>query len=302
MSDTSELLKDKTTNDLDDIELGHFFELERVALSFDGERTILKNMTVHQRLVHLSLAENGHLFKGTFLCFGFPNQIQTISQSATECKFILFKGTERVHILALETINGHLIRQYERMMLLIRQHIPLGRDREKNEDIYEIPIVALREFVTNAFVHHDYSQHVRSYIQVEIYDDRIEIKSPGHLPNNVDVNKIEGTVLVNPTIAAVFYLYRFIENGGTGINTAQNALHEHGLKPATIENINNPKMVKVTIYRERLDVYTPEEEAFWQDVVSKDTLIMYHRYLRKFPNGKYVEEADKRLDAIENEL
>ena len=169
-------------------------------------------MNSQQRLVHLSLAENGHLFKGTFLCFGQPNQIQTISQSATESKFILFKGTVRAHILALETVNGHLIRQYERMMLLLCQHIPLGQDREKNEHIYEIPIVALREFVTNAFVHHNYSQHVRSYIQVEIYDDRIEIKSSGHLPDNVDVNKIEGTVLVNPTIAAVFYLYKYIQN------------------------------------------------------------------------------------------
>ena len=229
-------------------------------------------MNSQQRVVHLSLAENGHLFKGTFLYFGQPNQIQTISQSATESKFILFKGTERAHILALETVNGHLIRQYERMMLLLCQHIPLGQDREKNEHIYEIPIVALREFVTNAFVHHNYSQHVRSYIQVEIYDDRIEIKSPGHLPDNVDVNKIEGTVLVNPTIAAVFYLYRYIEKGRTGITIAQNALREHGLPTATIENINSPQMVKVTIFRQHLDVHTPEEEAFWQEAVAKNTL------------------------------
>lgn len=207
-------------------------------------------MNSQQRLVHLSLAENGHLFKGTFLCFGQPNQIQTISQSATESKFILFKGTVRAHILALETVNGHLIRQYERMMLLLCQHIPLGRDREKNEDIYEIPIVALCEFVTNAFFHHNYSQHVRSYIQVEIYDDRIEIKSPGHLPNNVDVNKIEGTVLVNPTIAAVFYLYKYIQNHD---NRCARSLRYVAIDGGDISRYRRSRRLRNGIYRKSGD-------------------------------------------------
>ncbi len=298
---TEELLQDKKTTDLDEKMLDYFFTLERVVRSFEDDDLNLAHLSIQKRLVHLGLAENGHIFKGTFLCLGQRNQIQTISQTATESKFIVFKGTNRRHIFALESLNGNIIRQYEKMMLLLRRYIPLGRDREKNEDIYEIPMLALRELVTNAYIHHDYNQNVQSYIQVEMYDDRIEIKSPGHLPPNVNVSKIEATVLVNPTIAAVFHLYKFIERGGTGINTAQAALEEHGLQPAIIENIHSPKMVKVTIYR------TPaqdnaEEEAFWQEVSAKNTLLMYNRYLRKYPNGKYVKEADKRLDDIENQL
>ena len=297
---TSELLKDKNTDDLDEKELNRFFKMERIIQSFDEEELTMEDLTIQKRLIYLGLAENGHIFKGTFLCLGKRNQIQTISHSATESKFIIFKGTNRAHIALLETLNGNILRQYEKMMMLLRIHIPLGRDREKNEDIYEIPMIAIREFISNAFVHRDYSHSVQSYIQVEMYDDRIEIKSPGHLPPNVNVNKIEGTVLINPTIAAVFHLYKFIERAGTGINISQLSLQEHGLKPAIIENVDNPKMVKVTIYREKVKD-SAEEDAYWQEVTTKNTLLMYNRYLRKYPNGKYVEEADKRLDELENQ-
>ena len=297
---TSELLKDKNTNDLDEKELNRFFKMERVIQSFDEEELMMDELPIQKRLIYLGLAENGHIFKGTFLCLGRRNQIQTISHSATESKFIIFKGMNRAHIALLETLNGNIIRQFEKMMMLLRLHIPLGRDREKSEDIYEIPMVAIREFIANAFVHRDYSSTVQSYIQVEMYDDRLEIKSPGHLPPNVNVNKIEGTILINPTIAAVFHLYKYIERAGTGINISQLSLQQHGLKPATIENVDNPKMVKVTIYREKV-MDNAEEDAFWQEVTTKNTALMYNRYLRKYPNGNYVKEADKQLDELENQ-
>ena len=297
---TSELLKDKNTNDLDEKELNRFFKMERVIQSFDEEELMMDELPIQKRLIYLGLAENGHIFKGIFLCLGRRNQIQTISHSATESKFIIFKGMNRAHIALLETLNGNIIRQFEKMMMLLRLHIPLGRDREKSEDIYEIPMVAIREFIANAFVHRDYSSTVQSYIQVEMYDDRLEIKSPGHLPPNVNVNKIEGTILINPTIAAVFHLYKYIERAGTGINISQLSLQQHGLKPATIENVDNPKMVKVTIYREKV-MDNAEEDAFWQEVTTKNTALMYNRYLRKYPNGNYVKEADKQLDELENQ-
>ncbi len=92
---------------------------------------------------------------------------------------------------------------------------------------------------------------MRSYIQVELLDDRLEIKSPGHLPKDVDVNKIEDTVLVNPVITTIFHLYKHIERAGTGIQIAQQTLWVNGLKPAKIGTIDHPKMVKVTIFRNR---------------------------------------------------
>jgi predicted HTH transcriptional regulator len=248
---TSELLKNKDTDDLDEKELVRFLEQDRVNLVFGELESDQSTLTSHQILRQLSLAENGHIFKGTFLCLGKRNQIQTICHTATESKFIFFKGKVRNEILVLESLNGNLIQQYDRMMMLLRIHIPYGRDRENNEDVYEIPILAVREFVSNAFVHRDYSSEVQSYIQVEFFDDRLEIKSPGNLPNTLDLNKIEGTILVNPVIAAIFHLYKYIERAGTGIQVAQQILKNNQLQPAKIENVDHPKMVKVTIFRKK---------------------------------------------------
>ena len=246
---TSELLKDKRSTDLEEKTLNRLFRTERVVRIFDEQNLIVDTMTIQQRLVYVSLAENGHIFKGTFLCLGKRHQIQTICPAATPSQFIIFRGTNRTHIFQLESLEGNIIQQYEEMMRLMRKSMPLGRNREKDEDVYEIPMTAISEFIANAFVHRDYGYDVQSYIQVEMYDDRIEIKSPGHLPINVDVNNIQGTVLTNPTIAAVFHLNGYIERAGTGINVAQRTLVEQGLEKAIIENIDSPKMVKVTIKR-----------------------------------------------------
>lgn len=248
---TSSLLKNKTVADLDEKELQRLFEKERARRVFDEAGELPEDLSAREKLLHLSLAENGHIFKGTFLCLGKTNQINAVCHTATESKFIQFKGEDRSEILVLETLNGNLLRQYDKIMMLLRTHIPLGRDRSKSEDIYEIPIVAVREFVANAFVHRNYSEQVQSYVQVELYEDRLEIKSPGHLPKNLDVTKVEGTVLTNPVIAAVFHLYGHIERAGTGIRVAQKALQIQGLLPARIEDIHHPEMVKVTIFRNR---------------------------------------------------
>jgi hypothetical protein len=251
---TSEVLDSKTIADLDKQELAELFTKERVIRLLALGDTKGQLRTHQAQLVQLSLAENGHLYKGTFLCLGKRNQIQSICPSATEAKFIRFKGTGREIILELETLYGPLMQQFEGIVRLLRQHIPLGRDRATSQDIYEIPLVAVREFLANAFIHRDYGQHVQSYIQVEMYDDRLEIKSPGHLPEGMDVSKVEATVLRNPVVAAVFHLYGYIERAGTGIQVAQQALKAAGLAPARIENIDHPRMVKVTIQR---PVYEP---------------------------------------------
>ena len=245
---TSELLKDKTSNDLDEKTVNRLFQNERALIALT-EGGLTPETSIQKRLAYLSLAENGHIYKGSFLGLAKRHQILSISPSATPSQFIIFRGTNRTHIFQLSSIEGNLIQQFEEMMYLLRKSMPLGRDRDLDLDIYEIPMTAVIEFIANAYIHRDYSQSVQSYIQVEMYDDRIEIKSPGHLPADINVKNIQSTVLRNPTIAALFHLFKYAERAGTGINTAQRILEERGLKQATIENIDSPKMVKVTIKR-----------------------------------------------------
>jgi len=53
----------------------------------------------------------------------------------------------------------------------------------------EIPVSVFEELLVNALVHRDYL--VSAPIRIFIFDNRIEIVSPGHLPNNLTVEKIK---------------------------------------------------------------------------------------------------------------
>lgn len=85
------------------------------------------------------------------------------------------------------------------------------------QDMYELPVDGIRELIANAVTHRSYLEP--GNIQVALYDDRLEITSPGMLLNNVSIRKImEGySKLRNPAIASAFAYMKIIEKWGTGI-------------------------------------------------------------------------------------
>ncbi|MBL7784500.1 MAG: TIR domain-containing protein [Chitinophagales bacterium] len=250
-ADTSEPLKQLGILQLDEETLSSFWQQVRVK-NLLGEHIsdTPDPITAHNYLKKLSLATNGSLLKGTVLCFGKAEQMHNLCQTATETNFVFFKGSDRANdLLDMQNIGGNLIQQYETCMSLLQKHIPLSRDRQNSLDFYEIPMAALKELVANAFVHRTYAKDTRSYIQIELFDDRIVIKSPGAWPPELDMHRIEASFFRNPVIAAIFRLYGYIDKIGTGIQKAQRVLHQQGLQPAQIESLDRPPMVKVTIHR-----------------------------------------------------
>lgn len=81
----------------------------------------------------------------------------------------------------------------------------------------EIPVEVLREALINAFAHRDYT--ISSPVRVIIYNDRIEIRTPGSLPNTVDIDalKFGVHVLRNPSIYNIFLKVGLVTDAGSGI-------------------------------------------------------------------------------------
>ncbi|MFZ4657027.1 MAG: RNA-binding domain-containing protein [Caldilineaceae bacterium] len=81
----------------------------------------------------------------------------------------------------------------------------------------ELPPEALREGLVNACAHRDYT--IPSPIRLLIYDDRVEIRSPGQLPNSVTLEALPlGIhVLRNPIIYNVFLRMGLVTDAGSGI-------------------------------------------------------------------------------------
>ena len=104
------------------------------------------------------------------------------------------------------------------------------------QDVYELPIDSIRELIANAVAHRSYLEP--GNIQVALFDDRLEVTSPGMLLNNVTIAKMmEGySKPRNPAIARAFAYMKIIEKWGTGIPRLFEACKEYGLpKPELVD-------------------------------------------------------------------
>lgn len=99
------------------------------------------------------------------------------------------------------------------------------------------PQEALHEIVTNAVLHRDYS--IQTDIQIRIFDNRIEIESPGRLPGHVTVERITKTQAArNPKMVRLINKFKNPPNkdAGEGMKTAFESMHKLRLKkPEIIE-------------------------------------------------------------------
>lgn len=98
------------------------------------------------------------------------------------------------------------------------------------QDVYEIPPDAIRELIVNAVVHRSYIDH--SSIQIAIYDNRMEITSPGRLPMGQTLERMkEGySKIRNEALAAAFAYMGLIEHWGSGIPRIIEEVREAGLR------------------------------------------------------------------------
>lgn len=103
------------------------------------------------------------------------------------------------------------------------------------EEVPEFPPEALREALVNAVGHRDYSLRGSS-IQVRLYDDAIEVESPGTLAGYVTVENIrESQYSRNERVMDVLQRLRLAEEAGTGIDRMVQAMENALLEPPVFE-------------------------------------------------------------------
>ena len=103
----------------------------------------------------------------------------------------MFKGTTRAVFVDKRDYGGPLWEQIEEAFRFALRNIHLGAKIEGiyRKDIYELPPDSIRELSINAVMNCSFLQP--SHIQVTIYDDRLEITSPGGLMPGVTVNRMK---------------------------------------------------------------------------------------------------------------
>ncbi|MCG6170167.1 ATP-binding protein [Leptospira sanjuanensis] len=108
----------------------------------------------------------------------------------------------------------------------------------------QYPEEALHEIITNAVLHRDYS--IAADIQIRIFDNRIEIESPGRLPGHVtEENILTEQFARNPKLVRIINKFPDAPNKdvGEGLNTAFEAMNKLRLKEPVIKNQENSVLV-----------------------------------------------------------
>jgi len=200
-----------TPGDLDMEYFKNFFEkqygepLEAQDLPLD---TILKNMNLMNTGI-LNVA--GALLFAKVLEFRLP----------VFCiKCVVYPGND-IHVSEYrdsEDISGKLEVVFKRTLSFITRNLKrLQNGQDVNSlGIMEIPIVTLEELLVNALVHRDY--FISAPIRIFIFNNRIEIISPGNLPNNLTIENIKSgnSNIRNPILisyASKILPYRGLGNG-----------------------------------------------------------------------------------------
>ncbi|QKF83364.1 RNA-binding domain-containing protein [Halarcobacter ebronensis] len=170
--------------------------------------------------------------------------------SHTSVKCARFKGITMDMFIDKKEYQSDIFSNLENTQNFILNHINLKGEIKalQRTDTYEIPLVALREALINAFIHRDYTNSGRD-IKVGVYDDIVNIVSPGSFPNTITKEDIENgrSETRNKVLANIFKELGLIEQWGSGIKRIKTLCLENHLKEPMIEEKSD--FVDVEFYR-----------------------------------------------------
>lgn len=177
----------------------------------------------------------------------------------------IMKFGENISIIQKRETLEHIsvLKAYEKSVDIFRDYyqyeIIQGADREKVE---KIPEAAFREAIANALIHRAWD--IESQIRVSMFDDRIEVISPGGLPSGITEEEyLSGklSVLRNRNLANVFYRLGFVEIFGTGI-TRIKQLYEEGLIKPDFEVSENTIKIMLPVFEKNLNLTENEQTVY----------------------------------------
>jgi ATP-dependent DNA helicase RecG len=142
-----------------------------------------------------------------------------------------FKGTIPGNFIDQKTIDGQVGLQADLAYQFVLRHISegtIGYEGVYRKDRWEYPIMAIREIIRNAVIHRNYSLTGKD-IKIAIFDDKIEITSPGKLLPSVDYEDMESgqSDIRNKILAPVFKRMGIIEQWGKGLQLISDELENY---------------------------------------------------------------------------
>lgn len=264
-----------TTNDLDIEAIESFFSLRK-----GKKRSFIDNILASFNIINEEHKSKYPTVTGTLIFGKRPEK--HLPEAFIICS--RFSGISGRNAIASQDCTGTLFEQFEMAFAFIVKHLHHSfviREKKREEKL-EIPEVAIRETLLNAIVHRNY--HIRAPIKIAIYDNRIEIFSPGDFPGPINKsNLLSGlTYIRNPGISKIFRQAKYIEKLGSGFHNLFHSYENWGLVPPEV--IEGENYIKCILPREKqkalhgkdsikeeekiLNLFNQTEEITISDVIS----------------------------------
>lgn len=190
---------------------------KKIKAFFKAAKIPVTSIQIKNVLASLNLSK-GSAIKNAGVLFFDKNPRRKILQC--QMFMVAFKGTNRVDIYDRIDVQDDLLTQYNQAQTFLKKHLNVRSEIKEfdRQDIYEIPLEALREAIINAIIHRDYSVYGTS-IMVEVHDDRVVISNPGGIPEGVDIQSLINGVSMrrNELIADIFARMDKAERMGSGL-------------------------------------------------------------------------------------
>lgn len=260
----------------------------------------LKGYTVERYLQHLGLAQyatNGlRLTKAAVLLFA-----KDIQRWHPRCqiRYVKIAGTallsgEQYNVISDESVDGNIYELIFKSWEAMRPYLASQTTFTANaqfEQKFIYPEDACREALVNAIAHRDYAAEGRG-IEVHIFNDRMEIKSPGALLSTLTVQDLEALDnrhdSRNAKIAATLKVNKVMREMGEGMKRIFTLMQQSELQKPKL--YSNTVWFTVTLFNK--SVFTPIQEGFLSLFSDFELSPIQKRIIVAGMNDKELSPAD----------
>lgn len=238
-------LSDAVSEDLDVEKIREYFKIR-------NQENFLKNSSVENFLLSSKLATgNGSLKIKNAAALFFAKEPEKFFPQI-EIKLAQYDGTEPVNSISNKLIQSDPVTSIEQSIAFVKKNISKSiqiTDKPRRQEKFEYPPEVIREAIVNAVAHRDYFS--MDSIQVYLFNDRIEITSPGSLPKGLP-KELFGTLSIrrNPIIYRLLRDYGYIEGLGSGVPRMINVMRKNGLRDPYF-GIDYERIVRIVLYNEK---------------------------------------------------
>jgi len=196
----------------------HFFQKEF------GENLDDQDNSLQKIFENMNLANSGTLNIAGALLFARQSQFRLPNFIV---KAVAYPGNDITEAIYLDSrdIVGKISDVFQQAISFILRNI---RQEQSNQSVNslgepEIPRIVLEELIANALIHRDY--FISAPVRIFIFNNRVEIISPGHLPNNLTIENIKSgnSNIRNPILASFATKLLPYRGLGSGIRRALKA-------------------------------------------------------------------------------